>query len=132
MVILTLLIFRLMKELESVLLIEMECSGMIMCIYHKKTASGLVVLVGKPVFENIENLSANISATSLEMLINTKTPYKYSRIATSTLGIADTTIKSVGCGATKMRCLYTVVGDGEEPNNSMRQLSCQKTVCFSK
>lgn len=131
-VVFTFLILRLMKELESILLIEMECPRMIVCIYHKKTATSLVVLIGKPVFENVQNLSANISASTLKLLVNSKTSDKHGRITASTFGIAYSSVQSVCGGTSKMSCFYAIVGYGEEPNNAMRLFFCYPTISFAQ
>lgn len=40
---------------------------MVMCIDYHKSTSGLVVLVSEPVFEDVKNLGADESASTLKM-----------------------------------------------------------------
>ena len=77
MIIFPLFLLGLVKETETVLLIKMKCTRVIVCINPKESTSSLIVLVSKPVLQDVKNLSSYESALSLEILILTSSLKKY-------------------------------------------------------
>lgn len=131
-VIFTLFSFRLVEEPETVLLIEMERTGMVVGIHHKETAASLVVLISEPVFENFQNLSSNKSAAALKMFVNTKASDEYSRITAPAFRVADASVESVGGGAPKVGGFDAVVGEGEKTHDAVRNRFGYPAVSLSQ
>ena len=109
----------------------MKGTRMIMGIYNHKAASGLVILICEPVLENVKNLSAYKTTTSLKMLINAQSANQHSRIASASLCIVDMSIQAVARRAVKVSCFDAIVGNGEEAYYMIWLFFCNEAISFT-
>ena len=110
----------------------MKGAWMIMCINNHKAATSLVVLVSKPVLEDVKNLGSDKTSSTLKMIIDTQSANQYSWIATTSLCIVDMAIQAVARRAVKVSCLNAIVGNGEETDNMIGLFFCNEAIGFTQ
>ena len=88
--------------------VETQCARVVISINHQETASGLVILMTEPVFDELYQLTTNIH--SLKLLIHTNPSDKYRWVTTPTLQIINRAVQSVSYRLIQMQCLDAIIG----------------------
>lgn len=118
-----------MEEAEVVSLVETKCTWIVVSIHHQKTTTSLVVLMAKPILDELHQLTANV--LSLELNVHTDTSDECSWITSSTFGIINRTIQAVTGRFIQMQSLDAVIGQCKECNNAMRFLLRHLTISLA-